>query len=141
YDLYICTGQFLYEYRPQTKTLRIHTITPQQANFQNNFVTFLFGMNAADAKRRYELNLTKEDGNWFYIEIMPRFNSDKSEFARAQMVLYAQTMLPRRLWFEAPNGDETTWDIPKIDTTTKMSEKAFSPPPAPEGWNTERVPV
>jgi TIGR03009 family protein len=140
YDLYISTGTYLYEYRPQTKALRIHTLE-KQANFQNNFLTFLFGMSATDAKKKFDLNLSKEDDNWIYIDILPRFDEDKREFSRAQMVLYTKTMLPRRLWFQGANGDEITWDIPSIDTTTKISEKAFHPPPAPEGWTVDRVPA
>src|SRR5215470_7567251 len=66
WELYVCTGNFLYEYRPQTKTLRIHPVAPQQANLQNNFLSFLFGMGAADAKRRYDLTLTKENENYVY---------------------------------------------------------------------------
>jgi len=139
YELYVCTGKFLYEYRPQTKTLRIHDVAPEQANFQNNFLSFLFGMNAAEAKRKFDLTLTKEDPNYIYIDIKPRFDADKRDFTRAQMVLFAKDMLPARLWFEAPNGDETTWNVSGIDTKVKLKESHFSPPPAPQGWETVRV--
>jgi TIGR03009 family protein len=141
YELYICNSKFLYEYRPQTKTLRIHDVAPEQANFQNNFLSFLFGMNAADAKRRYDLSLTKEDKNYIYIDIKPRFDADKREFARAQMVLFAKDLLPARVWFELPNGDETTWNVADIDTKVKLKESHFMAPPAPQGWSTERVPL
>src|SRR5262249_55032803 len=125
WELYVCSGKLLYEYRPQTKTLRIHDVAPEQANFQNNFLSFLFGMNAADAKRRYDLTLTKEDQNYIYIDIKPRFDADKREFSRAQMVLFTQNMLPARVWFELPNGDETTWKIADIDTKVKLKESHF----------------
>ena len=141
WELYVCTGKFLYEYRPQTKTLRIHDVAPEQANFQNNFLSFLFGMNAADAKRKFDLTLTKEDQHYIYIDIKPRFDADKREFSRAQMVLFTQNMLPARVWFELPNGDETTWNIADIDTKVKLKESHFMPPEAPAGWNKERVPL
>jgi TIGR03009 family protein len=90
WELYVFTGKHLWEYRPQTKTLRIHEMAPEQTNFQNNFLSFLFGMNAADAKRRYELSLTKEDQHYIYIDVKPRFDADKREFSRAQMVLFTK---------------------------------------------------
>ncbi|HEV3146931.1 MAG TPA: TIGR03009 domain-containing protein [Gemmataceae bacterium] len=141
WELYVFTGKHLWEYRPQTKTLRIHEMAPEQTNFQNNFLSFLFGMNAADAKRRYELSLTKEDQHYIYIDVKPRFDADKREFSRAQMVLFTKNMLPARLFFEMPNGDETTWNITDIDTTVKLKESHFLPPPAPEGWRKEFIPL
>src|SRR5262249_37354822 len=109
--------------------------------FQNNFLSFLFGMNAADAKRRYDVSLSKENEYYIYIDVKPRFDADKREFSRAQMVLFTKSMLPARLWFELPNGDETTWIIADIAQTTKLKESHFSPPAAPEGWTKERVPL
>jgi TIGR03009 family protein len=146
YELFLSTGQFLYEYRPSQKTLRIHELPPPQAGgaFQNNFMSFVFGMSAKEAKQRYDLNLSKDisadNPHYIYIDVRPRFEADKKEFTRAQLVLFSQTMLPRRLWFEHPNFDQTTWDITQIDTTTKVRPVDFTPPEPPEGWQKVRVP-
>ena len=144
YELYISTGINLYEFRPQTKTLRIHDMTPAQAGqFQNNFLSFLFGMNAADAKQKFELDVQKDVGpanpNFIYIMIKPRLDADKREFTRAQLVLKADTLLPRRLWFEHANGNSVTWDIPEMTTDQNLKPQDFTPPKAPEGWETVRV--
>jgi len=147
YELYVSTGQYLYEYRPAQKTLRIHEIpAPEKGGNlqQNNFLSFVFGMGASDAKRRYDLTLTKDlddkNPHYIYIEVRPKFESDKREFTRAQLVLFSTTMLPRRLWFEHPNGDQVTWDIKQIDTSTKLKPVDFTPPDPPEGWQRVRVP-
>jgi TIGR03009 family protein len=137
YELYISTGQFLYDYRPKSRKLYIHPL--QGGQFQNNFLSFLFGINAIDAKQRYELTLTKENKDFIYIKISPRFDAEKREFAQAQLVLQAGSMLPRRLWFEHPNGMEVTWDIPIMDTAQKLTPKDFVAPAAPAGWETVRV--
>ena len=145
YELFICTGNFLYEYRPQSRKLMIHELDqPKAGNFNNSFMQFLFGMSAVDAKRRYELTLAKdlsaENPHYVYIDIKPRFEGDKREFTRAQMVLFGATMLPRRLWFEHRNGNEILWDIPNLDTQVKLKQADFTPPQAPQGWETVRVP-
>lgn len=145
YELFVCTGNFLYEYRPQSKKLVIHELDqPAAGNFNNNFMQFLFGMSAADAKRRYDLKLAKdvsaENPHYIYLDIQPRFEADKREFSRAQMVLFANSMLPRRLWFQHPNGDEILWDLPNIDTTVQLKPVDFTPPAAPAGWETKKEP-
>src|SRR5439155_11141106 len=63
YEHYVYTGTYLYEYRPQSRLVRIHeqpAIRPGQA-FDDNFLGFLIGMKAVEAKQRYELTLAKED--------------------------------------------------------------------------------
>jgi TIGR03009 family protein len=145
YELYVCTGPYLYEYRPEFKKLSIHELDqPKAGTFNNNFLQFLFGMTAADAKSRYDLKLAKDvsadNPHYIYLDIQPRFSDDKREFTRAQMVLFASSMLPRRLWFEHPNGNEVLWDLPNFDTSIKLKAADFRPPETPKGWETIRVP-
>lgn len=138
YEMYICSGQYFYEYRPQTKEIWYRKLEATEMQFQNNFLSFLFGMNAVDAKRRYDLKLDKEDENYIYISIQPRFEADLLEFKRAQMVLLTKTLLPRRLWFEHVNGNEITWDVTSMDTTTKLKPADFVAP-QPQGWTPKPV--
>src|SRR5262249_27160815 len=126
FEKYICSGTFLYEFVPQEKVIRVHELPPTKPGqvADDNFLSFLFGMRAEEAKRRYELKLVKgppEDQWYYYIEILPRYPADKADFARARLVLNAQTCLPRELWFEQPNGNEVKWDIPKIEQGTALN--------------------
>jgi TIGR03009 family protein len=143
YEKYICTGTFLYEYAPQGKTVRVHELPPPQNGqvIEDNFLSFLFGMKAEEAKRRYDLRLSKEDQHWVYIDIYPRFPADKADFQRAQLVLAQNTFMPRRLWFEQPNGNEVTWDIPRPEgNPASVQRNDFVAPPVPAGWTMTRVP-
>jgi TIGR03009 family protein len=106
----------------------------------NNFLSFLFGMKAEEAKRRYELSLAKEDQHWIYIDILPRDPADKADFQKARLVLSATTFLPRQLWFVQPNKNEVTWDIPRVDTSAGVNRNDFAVPAQPQGWNVVRVP-
>lgn len=145
YELIISTGNYLYEYRPQFKKRVIHELPPNRAGaFDKNLLSFLFGMGAIDAKRRYDLTLRKdlsaENQHYIYISIKPKFAEDKREFTQAEVVLFAQTMLPRRLWYETPNGSEVTWDLPNMDTTMKLKATDFTPPDKPAGWEDQKYP-
>jgi TIGR03009 family protein len=145
YERYLCTGTFLYEWAPQNKVIRIHEL-PQPKPGQvadDNFLAFLFGMKAEEAKRRYDLKLVKEDQWYVYLEILPRTDLDKADFSKARLVLLNNTFLPRQLWFMQPNGNEITWDIPKVESgaASGVGVNDFAPPAAaPQGWTLQRVP-
>src|SRR5262249_26545922 len=113
YERYVCTGNFLYEFAPQFKELRARALPqPKSGNVSDdNFLSMLFGMKAADAKKRYDLKLTREDDNFIYIHVFPRNNADKAEFSQARIVINKQNFLPRQLWFVEPNKNEITWDL------------------------------
>jgi TIGR03009 family protein len=138
FEKYLCSGQFLYEYAAATKQIRIHEMPQPKNNVSDdNFLSFLFGMKAEEAKKRYDLRLVKEDQWYIYIEVMPRDQADKVDFQKARLILNSSNFLPRQVWFEQPNGNEITWDIPKILTgaDAKVQRSDFEPPKnAPQGW-------
>ncbi len=142
FEKYICTGTFLYEYVPQNRQIRVHEMPPPRPGqvADDNFLSFLFGMKAEEARRRYELTLVKEDQYYYYIQILARFPADKADFQKARLVLNRQTYLPRQLWFEQPNGNEVLWDIPRIDSGIYLNMTEFTTPDVPRGWTMVRVP-
>ncbi len=102
-------------------------------------MSFMFGMKAEEAKKRYVLKLALEDKWYIYVDVLPRFASDKAEFARARLVLDKNTFLPRRLWFEHANGNEITWDIPRVQAGVSIDRRVFDAPKVPKDW--KLVPV
>jgi TIGR03009 family protein len=142
FEKYICSGTFLYEFVPANKIIRAHEL-PQNQQGQladDNFLSFLFGMKAEEAKRRYDLKLVKEDEWYIYIEVTPRFAADKADFQKARLTLNAKTFLPRQFWMEQPNGNEVTWDLPKSESGVKLNRLDFGAPSVPQGWSLVKVP-
>lgn len=142
FEKYVATGTFLYEYVPANKIIRVHELPPPKQGqvSDESFLSFLFGMKAEECKRRYELKLAKEDQWYVYLEITPRFAADKADFQRARLVLTKANYLPRQLWFEQPNGNEVTWDIPKSVPGAQVNRLEFTAPNVPQGWQMVRVP-
>ncbi len=133
---YICTGTYLYEILPATKQIKAHEMPkpkPGQVG-DDNFLLFLFGMKAQEIKRRYNITLSREDDHYGYFDILPINASDRADFQKAQLVLGRQNALPRRVWFVRPNGDETLWDLEKIDTNANVAPAEFQAPQLPQGW-------
>src|SRR5207302_1388625 len=84
-ERYICTGTYLFEFRQAESKIRAHEMPPPKEGqvADDNFLSFLFGMRAAEARRRYDISLFKEDANYNYLKILPRFPEDKADFQTA----------------------------------------------------------
>jgi TIGR03009 family protein len=144
YEKYICTGDFLYQYVPLDKVIRVADVPkPKEGQVaDDNLLAFLFGKKAAETKNRYDITLLAPPPNdkWYhYLLIKPKSAADRADFARARLVLSNTTYLPRQLWFEQPNGDEVTWDFLKLDIKTEVKLTEFAAPATPPGWKLERT--
>jgi TIGR03009 family protein len=140
FEKYICTDTFLYEYSPANKVIRVHDL-PQPKTGQisdDNFLSFLFGMKALEAKQRYQITLTPPYEYYHYLQIQPKLAQDKADFTLAQLVLRRDNFLPARVWFHQPNGNETTWDF-QARRDVDIPIAAFEQPKLPQGWQFERA--
>ncbi len=132
----ICTGTFLYQFVPAQKEIRRYQLPPTRPGqvADDNFFTFLFGVKADEARKRYELTSSKEDRWYVYIEVRPRLAADRATFRRARLVLNRDSYLPRQLWFEDAKGNEVTWDVPRVQTGVAVDRRVFEAPKPPRGW-------
>jgi TIGR03009 family protein len=144
----ICTGPFIYQFSPPQQKIYVTEVPKPKAGQvnQDNFLTLVFGASSADMRARYDLRLstddphpTGEDKYYIYVDVYPKTAADKADFLRAQLVLSHDTLLPRRLWFEATNKSEVLWDITEINDKAKLDRKDFDAPQPPTGWKLEQV--
>lgn len=144
-EKFVCTGTYLYHFVPAQKEVRAYEMPKPKPGpkpgqvADDSIMSFLFGMKASEARRRYELKLFKEDTWYIYVDITPRSPEDRRDFQRARVVLNKGTFMPRQLWFEHPNGNEVTWDIPTIRSGVELKRANFDKPEVPPGW--KLVPV
>jgi TIGR03009 family protein len=141
-ERFVCTGTYLYQYVVRDKEIRAYELPkPKEGQVaDDNFLSFLFGMKAVEARRRYDLKLANEDQHYVYVDILPRTQFDMSDFKRARIVLNKDSFLPRQLWFESANGSEITWDIPAIKSGLQIARTNFDAPKPPQGWKLVPVP-
>jgi len=140
-EKFVCTGTYLYQFLPAQKEIKAFELPrpkPGQVA-DDNFLSFLFGMKAEEARRRYEMKIDKEDQYYIYVLISPRFPADRADFTEARIVLNRDNFLPRQLWFRHPNKNEVTWDVPAIRTDVRLDRASFDAPRPPPGW--KLVPV
>jgi TIGR03009 family protein len=142
FEKYVCTGAFLYEYSQQKSEVRLHEISPPQPgkSQDDNILSFLFEIKAADAKNRYGLRLLNPDQNYVYVEVLPTRPADRQDFQKAYLALSQTTLMPRAIKMIEPNGNQLTFDFPAIDVGVRLDRKQFENPEVPAGWKMVRVP-
>lgn len=131
----VCTGTYLYQFAPAQKEIRAYEVPRGKDGKmgEDSFQSLLFGMKAAEAKKRYVLT-AKEDPWYVYLDVAPRNASDKADFEAAQLVLNKKDYMPAQLWFKHVNGSEVTWQIAKLKTGVQLDRRVFDRPTAPAGW-------
>jgi TIGR03009 family protein len=150
YERFLLTGNYLYEFVPKQKVVRVHQLpqrAPGQPAVDDNFMGLLSGMSMQEAQRRYELKLIpKPEDNWYqYLLVKPRLPADKAEFTEARLVLFRpdrpNALLPAQIEFVQPNGNPIRWDIKKIDVTTRLGPNDFAKPRLERDWQWVNVPA
>lgn len=146
-------GPFLWEYDYGRKVARVLQL-PKAGVGDNTLMSFLFGMKADEIKKRYHLSIDVENNdkhNKFYLHIgiLPKSREDMQEFKKAELVLWKNNedpkyadvwMLPARLWFQHPNGDQVTWEFKNLTTQKKFHKSDFKAPGFPDrDWKSEWV--
>ncbi|MSQ94303.1 MAG: TIGR03009 domain-containing protein [Gemmataceae bacterium] len=146
FEKYICTGTFLYEYVHANSTVRIHNM-PQNNKAgmqQESFLSFLFGMGAAEAKQRYHMThvlANPPDKHYHYILIKPKQDQDKSDFSEARLTLFRSNNLPAQIWYLQPNKNEITWNFKDVQINVQIPINKYFEPDHPKDWRVERVPA
>jgi TIGR03009 family protein len=147
YERYLCTGNFFYTFHPGERVLRYYELPkPKQGQItDDNFLGLLLGMRAVDLKARYDVTYIPappdqpEQAKWYhFLRILPKEQGDKSDFSEARLTLSAVNFLPRQLWFQQPNNDVVTWDIPNVKINVHIPLTEFAQPTVPKGWQLEK---
>lgn len=137
----ICTGTYVYQYIPSKKEIHQHEMPRGKGDVSDNAsLGLMFGMKAAAAKERFALSLFKEDAHYVYVDVLPRRAEDKTEFARARLVLNKSTFLPRQVWLEQTNGNTVQWDMPSSASGVAIDARHFNTPRPPDGWKVVPAP-
>jgi TIGR03009 family protein len=140
FEKYICTGTFVYSMASNQKTVYAYELPkPKQGQLaDDNVLSMLFTIKPEDAKKRYGLRFLNEDQNYIYIAVTPLTPEDKADFSEARLVLRKDSFLPREIWYRSANGNETKWDISKIQLNVNVDPREFAPPEVPRDWKLEK---
>jgi TIGR03009 family protein len=150
YERYLCTGTHFYIFRPEEKTVYFHTLPPRKANEvpDQGPMSFLFGISADEAKKRYKMQITQQDEWYTYVQIEPLFPKDQVDFLYARLaVLNKPTRAipqyyPRQIYWVEPQKVEVTWDMVQLlqnESATQVDRRDFAAPQIPSGWQLKPI--
>ncbi|MCS6977823.1 MAG: TIGR03009 domain-containing protein [Gemmatales bacterium] len=144
YEKYICTGGYIYVFRPEEKLILVYTVPRQQAGQlpDDGALPFLFGLKAQVAKQRYRLRITKETEHYTYVEVLPVYPRDKADFTYARLAILNKDYpglpkdLPKEIFWIEPTQVEVKWDIIRVqrDVPGTVQRSDFVKPELPPGW-------
>lgn len=148
---FVADGQHLWEYLYGQKIARVAQL-PKDGVSDHMMMSFLFGMKAADVKKRFDVSVDVENPDkhndfYLHINILPKSKEDMQDFKKAELVLWKNNkdskyadlwMLPARLWFQNVEGDQVTWEFKNMSTEKKFLPADFKAPGFPDkDWRSE----
>lgn len=144
YERYICTGGFVYQFQPAEKAIYVYAMPPRQKGQlpDDGALPFLLGMKAETARRRYDMKITKENENYTYIDVYPKFGRDQVDFSYARLAILRKPYpkLPQGTPFEIfwvePGGQEMKYNVLSLqrDAAGTVDRNEFTKPDLPQGW-------
>src|SRR5262245_1776223 len=150
---HVADGQYLWEFNYGSKVARVLQL-PKEGVGDNTMITILSGMKAADIKKRFDVTVdvddsTKFNENYIHFTIYPKSKEDMQEFKKAELVLWKNDkdpkfvdylLLPARLWFQSPNGNQVTWEFKNMTIKKTFAKDEFKAPGFPDKeWRSEWV--
>jgi TIGR03009 family protein len=143
-----CNDKYIAEYSPRDKLIILHDVPKNDPTADNMILAFLRGMKAEDAKKRFAITLSKETEWYAYLYIQPKSDSDKAEFAAAQLTIWLKNpnqqgqpnlqMMPARLWYRQPNGKEVIYEFTDLQPNVRFEKDAFEARQIP-GYTVKRA--
>lgn len=143
-EKWICDGKSIYEYNYTKRQVIQYDLPPelQGQGIADGPLPFLFGSTAADLRNRYWIRLTQPPPGvtgQIWLEAFPKFQKDRANFKRAEMILREDDLRPVALMLVLPNDNRVSYrfDDLKINAKNLLGEWLTSDPfrpTVPLGW-------
>jgi len=143
-EKWICDGKAIYEYNYTKRQVIQYDLPPemQGQGIADGPLPFLFGSTAADLRNRYWIRLTQPPPGvtgQIWLEAYPKFQKDRANFKRAEMILREEDLRPVALMLVLPNDNRVSYrfDELKINAKNLLGEWLTSDPfrpTVPLGW-------
>ena len=136
FEKLVLNDRGLWAFDATAKVINLLELPKRVGIFDNTPIALVCGMKALDVKNRFSIELKGADQHYFYLEILPKSDGDKANFAKIRLTLTRTTYLPRQLWWQQPNQDEVLFDLPRVDARANHLRPGdfASPQPPPPGW-------
>jgi TIGR03009 family protein len=144
FETILCTGAEVWHYRYDVRQVIVWTLDKdaRKRALNEGPLPFLFHMKAIDAKRRYIMNLRRQDEKNSLVEIQPLLREDKEVFSTAWVTLDREFLLPTRIVLISPDLSKQQYFYLSKHRANEPVNGRFFVGVKPEGkdWKLERNP-
>lgn len=116
-EKWVCTGLEILIVSDDEKTYEVVPLPDdlKGTNIIHGPLPFLFGMKAADAKRRFQITLQGNNDKQAMLIVIPRMESDRHNYSKAYVMLDKKTYLPSAVkLFDPSGGLETVYKFESV---------------------------
>ncbi|MBI3467728.1 MAG: outer-membrane lipoprotein carrier protein LolA [Planctomycetes bacterium] len=139
---FISTGKAIHQYEAKSKQEVVHILPDPKGADQTmpGPLSFVFGMTAKEAKRRFQFTLAREFAKngveYAELQVLPLTPDDQQEFKRARLVINKKTYLPKDMLIIEPNDTQQLWNITRIvpNPNPPIAADTFVPLKTPKDW-------
>jgi outer membrane lipoprotein carrier protein len=109
-------------YEPGLKQVEVYEFPGKQAL---GAILPLFGQSTEDLKRAYDVSLAPEEAGFVKLALVPKNERMKRMVARIEVGLDPETLLPKRLVTQDPNGDASTTTFEDVQPNVGLKDADF----------------
>jgi TIGR03009 family protein len=145
----ICTGNWIYTFDLAAKLIHARQVMNVNMKPDDGPFAFIFGMQAVDAKKRFEMLIAKQEKDWTWIQVRAKEAQDQKDFTVAnvgvinQAFAVAPKFFPLIIQWREPNGNIQSWHFQSVirNDGTKVGPMDFSiEEDKKRGWQVRIVP-
>jgi|GEM_PF-6114854 len=143
YERFVCTGDEVWHYVAEVREVVVYPLGTDEREraLKEGPLPFLFNFKAAEAKRKYRMNLRREDDDAFYIEILPQTEEERDNFNQAIVKLLRSSFQPEQLMLIDENKNSKEFVFTRIDRNPQINPDYFKGREPGKSWKVIRNPA
>lgn len=141
-EIWVGTGKGVYQVKFRLKQVIEHPVSKEQQQdaLRHGPIAFLLGQKAEQTRRRYRLELVKDDDKHTTVRAIPR-PGVRVGFTKAELTVAKKTALPVRVHMWERTRDQLIFEFRKVRENTDLAVGQFHKPGVPSGWRFLKAPA
>jgi len=141
-EIWVGTGKAVYQVKFRLQQVVEHEVHEDQRRsaLEHGPISFLLGQKANETRKRYRLELVKDDDKATTLRAIPRPGL-RVGFTKAELTVEKQTALPMRVHMWERTRDQLIFEFRNVRENKGLAVSQFHKPKVPSGWTFLKRPL